>query len=692
MLVGVRWLNSYLPNAPVSTAEIERALVHAGFPIESSEPLPGGDTRLDVEITSNRGDCLSVLGLAREVAAQRREPLSLPPTPAYARDSSETRSHVRVENTTPSVCPRFTARVILGVKVGPSPAWLREALESVGQRSINNIVDVTNYVNFELGQPCHAFDLDRLGGRALVVRFARDKEALTTLDGKPRVLRSDELVVADAERAQGLAGVMGGGDSEVTERTVNVVLEVATWDPVTVRRAARRHGLRTDASARYERLVDARAVDANADRAAALLASVSGGRLCAAPIAAGPEVSALERVHFRPRRCRELLGFELAATEMIELLGLLGIECAPVGRGGDEATCTIPAWRPDLTREVDLIEEVARVKGLDAIPNPEKVSIRVGRPQESERARREIAGLLVGVGFYEAVTYAFASRGDASAFLPRGLALVEVDDDRRQEEPALRPSVVPGLLACRRENQNAGVGAGVRLFEIASVFAQTSARESLENQNLALLMDVPQSGRSASVDETQRGVRALRGAVEAVVRAAAGAGVTLTIEPREPHSPAFEGGGYAGISLDARPLGYLGVISKATQARYDLANAVVAAELNLPMLLAAYPPRGAIKPLPAFPAIERDLSLVVAENVAWASVEKTLASTKAPGLEGWSFVGTYRGEQVGKGRKSVTLRLRFRDPGRTLRHEEVEGPIAAIVSAMQAAHQAQLRA
>ncbi len=691
MLVGVRWLNQYLQNTPVSAPEVERTLVHAGFPIESSQPLPSGDTRLDVEVTSNRGDCLSVLGLAREVSAQRREHLKSPTTPTHASDGSATLSHVRVENTTPGACPRFTARVILGVKVAPSPAWLREALESVGQRSINNVVDVTNFVNAELGQPCHTFDLDRLNGRALVVRFARDKEPLTTLDGKARVLRSDELVVADAERAQGLAGVMGGGDSEVTERTVNVVLEVATWDPVTVRRASRRHGIRTDASYRYERLVDARGVDANADRAAALIASVSGGRLCRAPIAAGPALGGLERVHFRPRRCRSLLGFEIATPEMLELLAFLGIESEPVGRGGDEVICTIPAWRPDLTREVDLIEEVARVKGLDAIPMPEKVAISIGRPQESERARREISGLLTGMGFYEAVTFAFASRGDATAFLPRGLTLVEVNDDRRKEEPALRPSVVPGLLACRRENQNAGAALGVRLFEIASVFAQTSGRESVENQNLALLMDVPQSGRTTSIDETQRAARALRGAVEAVVRATAGTGATLSIEPKDPHCQAYEVGGYAGIALDGTPLGYLGVVSRGTLVRHDLGYSVVAAELNLPMLLAAYPPRGMFKPLPAFPTIERDLSFVVADGVPWSSVEKTLADARVQGLEGWSFVGTYRGEQVGNGRKSVTLRLRFRDPSRTLRHEEVDGPVAAIVGAMKNAHQAVLR-
>ncbi len=242
MHTSVRWLNRLLAPATLTPEEAESVLMDVGFPIETREALPDGDTHLDVEITSNRGDCLSHVGLAREVAARTGRSLVLPAATLPA-GAGSVNDHLKVDNRAPEVCPLFTARVIRGVKIGPSPAWLVGALEAVGQRSINNVVDATNYVNFEYGQPSHAFDLNKLDGRSLVIRFAREGEKLTTLDGKARVLKADELVVADATRAQSLAGVIGGQDAEVTPATTDIVLEAAAFDPATVSRAMRRHGL-----------------------------------------------------------------------------------------------------------------------------------------------------------------------------------------------------------------------------------------------------------------------------------------------------------------------------------------------------------------------------------------------------------------------------------------------------------------
>ncbi|MEZ6244027.1 MAG: phenylalanine--tRNA ligase beta subunit-related protein [Phycisphaerales bacterium] len=290
MDISLRWLNKYLAPGDVTADEADEALTHAGFPIETRETLASGDVRLDVEVTSNRGDVLCHVGCAREIAASgvasKPRQLMAPPIDRVPTQGKVSEA-LTLENREPGVCPLFTARVIRNVKVGPSPAWLIEALESVGQRSINNVVDVTNFITFELGNPCHVFDLKKLAGAKLVIRFANDGEALTTLDAKPRKLVKTDLVVADAQRPQSLAGVIGGADSEVDDSTTDVALEMATWDPVTIRTTARRLGIRTDAGHRFERGVDARTIEDAARRAAALICELTGGTLCDGELADG---------------------------------------------------------------------------------------------------------------------------------------------------------------------------------------------------------------------------------------------------------------------------------------------------------------------------------------------------------------------------------------------------------------------
>lgn len=684
MLASTRWLLRLLgPQAAhLSSEALQSALIDAGFPIESATPLDNGDTRLDVEITSNRGDCLSHLGLAREIAAHLKLPAPTPRgSPAPSKNAEPIAKALTLESRVGDACPRFTARVVRGVKVGPSPAWLREALESVGQRSISNVVDATNYLNLELGQPCHAFDLARLSGSAIVVRTANEGEALTTLDGKARTLKRDEIVVADAQRAQSLAGVMGGRDSEVTDATRDVVLEVATWDPVAVRRASRRHQLRTDASHRYERLVDARAIDAAADRLAALVIEIAGGTMCEGSLAVGPALPAPTRLRVRPSRVRDVLGVEVPDSEMVGALERLDVR---VLSERDVLVCTIPPQRPDLTREIDLIEEIARVVGLAQIPTRDRVGVLVRPPQERERARRELAGLLAGMGFYEAITFSFCSRKEGALFMPPTMQPVEVDDERRKAEPMLRPSVLSGLLACRRANQNAQPTLeACRFFEVASVFAQQPGSgplpDSLERTNLALAIDVPNRSRSGA--DIQLAVRTLRGTIESLVRSLAGAGADLAFSPQPSHAKAFDAGAYARVSLGGLALGFIALISREAQSMYDLAGPMVVAELDFDRLLAAFPPRARVTPLPAFPGIERDVSFVLDEGVAWSRVEERLASRRTPEarLKSWRFVGTFRGAQIGPGKKSVTVRFAFRDPSRTLRHEEVDGDVSGIV-------------
>jgi phenylalanyl-tRNA synthetase beta chain len=695
MKASVAWLNSLLDPGGLSPEQVEGILTDAGFPIDGREEAGGGDVRLEVEVTSNRGDALSHVGLAREIAACASQRLVLPAVGSPA-TSGGVGGVLALENTVPRECPRFTAQVIRGVKVGPSPSWLQRDLEAAGQRPINNLVDVTNWLNLGFGHPAHVFDLKQLGGGKVVVRMARDGEALVTLDGKRRRLRADEVVVADAERPVSLAGVIGGAESEVTKSTTDVVLEVATWDPVAVRRAARRHGVRTDASHRFERYVDPREIPAAARRAAAMIAALSGGVPCEGMLDAGRKDAPLRKVSMRPERCRMLLGYEMDSAEMSRLLERLEIraELSPKG-----LVCTIPAFRPDLEREVDLIEEVGRVAGLSRVPIAGRVSVAVSRPQESERGLREVGTVLTGLGFYEAVTFTFTSPARAGLFLPPGSCAAAVSDERRAHEPTLRPSILPSLLACRKANQDAGVTApgGVRLYETAAVFIEgtggpgSGPSRAVEHRNLAVLLDVP-GGARAGFTERQEAARLIRGAVEAVVRALAGTESALTVEPGPSHCPAFDGAAYAKVVLGGEPLGYYGLLGGECLREFGLAGGAVGGELNLDRLLAGYPPRATVKPLPRFPAVERDLSLVVEEGVTWARVESLVAGAGLDLLEEVEFVGTYRGRQTGSGRKSVTLRLRFRDAGRTLRHEDADGQVRTLVELARQRLGAELRA
>jgi len=697
MNISLHWLQSLLAPGPqaLTADEVEHALTHAGFPIESRTALPRGDVLFDVEITSNRGDCLSHVGLARELAAATGRELAMPewrdPPTAGAVDE-----HLELVNDVPELCPLFTARVIRGVKVGPSPAWLVERLESVGQRSINNVVDVTNFINFELGHPCHVFDLAKLEGKTLIVRHAEPGEALTTLDGKARKLLGHEVVVADAARATSLAGVIGGHESEVTDSTTDVVFEMATWDPVTVRSAARAHKVRTDASYRFERGVSPVEIDYAATRAVALICELTGGTLCQGALAEGSDAPEPVVVTLRPDRCRSILGYDLSDEAMIGHLRSigLGIEHDEPGR----LVCTVPAFRGDLTREIDLIEEVCRLAGFDRVPTPERLPVRVRAPQERERAMRELARVLTGLGFYETVTFSFVSPSHADAFVAPGLRAVGVDDERRGAEPTLRPSVLPSLLACRRKNRDAqSAEAGtVRLFETSAVFAETDSGVSAERPVLAMVLDVPGSGSKRTHEDMQLGVRLVRGAAEAIGRAMIDVRGGVTVEPCDPPTPAWREGACARVLAmidgEPRPVGTLGLLSERVLKTYDLDLPLAAAELDLEPLLSAFPPRSHVEALPAFPAIERDLSLIVDEHVRWADVESMVRDAGLALLDGLAFVSVYRGAQAGDGKKSVSLRLRFRDPGRTLRHDEVDPQVERAVAIARERLGATLRA
>ncbi len=674
MKISLAWLNSYLDRA-VGGDEAEALLTAVGFPLEGRQATAGGDEMLDVEVTSNRSDCLSHVGVAREVAAASGRRV-IDPDASLPAARGDIHAAATVTLDAADLCPLYTARVVRGVKVGPSPAWLRQRLEAIGLRSVNNVVDVTNFVLHDMGQPLHAFDLAKLRGHKVVVRSARDGELFTAIDASKHRLQPGMLVIADDHAAVAVAGVMGGLDSEVSAATTDVLIESAEFSPLGVRRTSRALKLASDSSYRFERGIDPLGVDRASRRTAKLIVELAGGTLCEGVIRAGRDDPSPRRVTMRLSRCGQLLGREVGVDRVIALLESLGL--SPVRAGDDAITCTVPSYRRDLQREIDLIEEVARLDGYDKIAVAQKLSLQVRPPQASVGAMRELRRVLTAHGYHETVTFSFVRPEHGQAFVASapGVEGVLIDDARRKAEPMLRPSLLPSLLACRKTNQDAG-NRDVRLFETAATYRREGGT-IVETRRLALLADVPGH-------DVQQALRDLRGGIEELIAQLSGQAVTL--EPGDARGMAQA----AAIHANGTTMGAMGAIDPAVIRAFDLQSPVVAAELELDALIASYPPVRRVSELPRFPGIERDLSVVVDETVPWQAVEAAVTAARPELLESLTFVGTYRGKPIDKGRKSLTLRMQFRDPQRTLRHDEVDPQVQRVVQSLQAAVGAQLR-
>lgn len=684
MDISLRWLNQYLSPADVTAEQADHILTQAGMPVEEFKAGIDGDVVLDVEVTSNRGDCLGHIGCAREIAAAQYadKPRQLVmPALKDIELGPPIGDELTLDNQVPDKCPLFTARLIRNVKVGPSPDWLRQAIESLGQRSINNVVDVTNFITLELGNPCHVFDHAKLEGGALVVRSAEDGEKVNTLYAGEHKLMSSDLVVADANGPQSLAGIIGGHDSQVDENTTTVVFEMATWDTVTVRNTGRKLQIRTDAAFRFERGIDPRSINYAAKRAVQLICETSGGQLAQGVLSQGAELPAATVISLRPQRCDRILGIPTDPTEMAQLLNALSFATTIDSEG--VLQCTIPPHRShDVLREIDLIEEVARARSLGVIPIQKTLPVTAREPQQSERAMSTVAKTLTGLGFFETITFSFTSPKLGKIFRRVGTDLVAVDDDRRKAEPTLRPSVLLGLLACRHTNQSARaqIPGGIRLYEVAQRFAQDSGTiNSSEQRTLAMLIDVEFTGKKPKHEDIQRTVRTMRGSIDAIVRATFGTNATTIITPSKPEHSGFDPDAHATVSVllggESTHIGSFGLISNEALKAHDLDNQLVGADLILSPMIEAYPPMSRAELLPAFPGIDRDLSLIVDESIRWEQIESAAHDLNLDRCVGRNLVDIFRGKQLGEGKKSVTVRLHFRDDDRTLRHEEVDPQI-----------------
>jgi phenylalanyl-tRNA synthetase beta chain len=668
MKISLNWLADYLPG-PLEAGDAAEALTHAGLPVESIESVDG-DRVLDVEVTSNRGDCLSHVGIARELSALLGRAFQEPGISApEITDAVQSLTSVTIES--PELCPHYTARLLRNVKIGPSPQWMVRRLEAVGLRAINNVVDVTNYVLFELGQPLHAFDFDRLEGRRIVVRTARAGEKLTSLDGHERALTAGMLVIADAQRPVALAGVMGGLETEVTEGTRNILLESARFEPLSIRQTARSLAMASDSSYRFERGIDPTLPERASLRAAQLILQTAGGELLSGQATAGQSGYQPKMLALRLGRLRQVLGVELPAERVMEALSRL--QMSPVLRD-ERITVTVPSWRLDVNLEIDLVEEVARVIGYDAIPVRDEISIRLTPPDPRLRTVEMIRSLLVAAGYYEAVTFSFVSDALASDFIPaEAKSLARTEARVRSADAHLRPSILPGLLEAVRRNENAGT-AEAKLFEIGSTFWHDSAGRMDERRRLSLV---------GSPD-----LREVRGVIEALLgRLDDTRGVRIVPDFRK----GFARGAAGRIEWGGKPVGFLGKIDRSVADKLSLRAAPAAAELELEALLAGAQHIPQLRPLPRFPAVRRDLSLIVPERLDYEQIESLVRELKPAAMEDLEYVTTYRGKPLEKGTKSVTITLVFRSPTQTLTSEAVEGAVAKVVAAAQERLKATLR-
>jgi len=670
MIVSWNWLTQYV-RLEMPVENLTERLALTGLNHESTE-LVGDDFAIDLEVTSNRPDCLGHLGVAREISVLFNKRLVSPdPQPRTSGSAAEQLTSVALEE--PTLCPRFTARVISGAKVGESPWWLRKRLETIGVRPISNIVDVTNYVMFECGQPLHAYDLDQLAGKRLVVRRARKGETLKAINNKVYELTPEMLAIADAERPVGLAGVMGGLDTEIGPQSSNVLIEAAQFDAMSIRKTARALGLHSPASYRFERPLDPERTEWASRRCAELILEVAGGTLHPGLIDVGRPAPERPVVTLRYAQIRRVLGIDVPRDRVLEILRDLGLERVEVSE--DWSSHRPPSWRSDLEREIDLIEEVARIHGYEHIPENRAVPLTRSPRAKRERVESEVRNALTATGFDEAVTLSLVSEELSSPIQEgRPLAPICVDHSSRKKENALRQSLVPSLLAARRHNEAHGNG-DAELFEIAGVYLPVAGKSLPEEPTRLALV----SGRDYF---------GLKGVVEALLG-------RLHIEHQLSVRPAslapFTSGRAAELLLAGKHLGFLGEIDRTQLDAWDLRGASSAAELEFDVLQEYADLIPAHRALPAFPAVMRDLSLVVSVSLPWAELAAAVTEVAGPTFESMAYLDTFVGGNLPEGTQSIHFGLRFRHPKRTLTGDEVEQAVRSIIDACAARFEATLR-
>jgi phenylalanyl-tRNA synthetase beta chain len=685
MKILYNWLKEFV-DLKATPEDLRTRLSLSGTAVEALEQTAAGPL-LDAELTLNRADCLGHYGIAREAAALYR--LALKPVEAYPREIAEyATAATRVDIESPELCGRYTARVLRDVKVGPSPDWLRQRLEALGQASINNVVDATNYVMLELGHPLHAFDMDLLAERRVVVRRARGGEKMRTLDGIERTLTAEMCVIADAARAVAIAGVMGGAETEIHAATKTILLESAWFDPISIRRTSKALGLRTEASMRFERGADAEMAEMASRRGAELIQQLGGGKILAGVVDVYPGRAAPLAIELTRKEMLRVMGADVPDADIEAILSALGF--APVRMDatqmrGDTSpaawTCRRPSWRGDITREIDLIEEVARLHGLDKFPARLPAARRPADRLEYAEAEDRLRERLIGLGYQEIITIPIVDEASDAVFRDANATPARIANPLAEDASVMRSTAAVTMASTLEWNLNHGQR-NVRLFEFGKTY-RWNGIEPVETRVLTL--GATGLAREKGVAESERAFvfADLKGDLDQIGHLAGGLLWNVG-------GPAWLHPAHAGtISLGAaatRSIGLAGQLARRAAERFKLRQDAFIAELELDALCAGYrAARAAMRyrPLSRFPAVERDFSLVLADGTTFASVAETIRGLGILEVSSIDAVDLFRGKNVPEGKYSLLVRVTFESRHATLTEAQLTDFWSRIVVALK---------
>lgn len=669
MLVSWNWLKDYVA-CDTGPDEVTHRLAMAGLNHESTRAV-ADDLAIDLEVTSNRPDCLGHIGIAREMAVLWDRALKIPdPQPPGLGSSVHDRTQVRVE--CPELCPRYTARVIRGATIRPSPSWLTRRLATIGVSAINNVVDVTNYVLMECGQPLHAFDLARLTGREIIVREAAANEPFIAIDHRNYVLERGMCVIADGRRAVALGGVMGGAESEVSSSTRELLVEAAEFAPRSIRATARKLNLHSPSSFRFERGVDSAGVEWASRRCCELILELAGGELADGVIDVGATAGPRLPIVLRLSQLKRILGITIDTQTVQRILAALG--CEPVGASHEQVESIPPTWRRDLTREIDLVEEVARIHGYDAIPEDVGVPMASSSRRDDDRILSRIRQVLTSSGFDEALTTSVVPSAWSLAFSPwTDAAPLTCNIPMLKGAAELRRSLLPSLLEARRINESLA-NPHIELFETARIYLPRGTQLPDEQETLSV----------TSGGDFFR----LKGLIESIVETLNPAAAIAVDDFRH---PLLDPEKSAELRIGSERLGFLGELSTQGQKEFGLRGPAAIAELRLATLngIALLVPQH--RDQSPYPAIARDLNLIVDESVRWSALAATVRQAVGALLEHLEYQDIYRDpEKDGVGKKRILFSLTLRSGERTLTNEEADRVRDTVVGHCRQAHGAVL--
>ncbi len=680
MEFSVKWLKRYI-KTDLSHEKIAEILTAQGLTVDSVIEKEN-DVILDIDITTNRPDAMNYLGLAREIAASGNGEILYPSIELKEGDCSP-RDFVSVE-ISDTRCARYVAKVVKDVKIGPSPDWMAELLESVGIRPINNVVDITNFVLWEMGHPLHAFNYRFIEGKKIIVRKARENEKFTTLDGVERELKESDLVIADEKKAIALAGIMGGENSEIREDTTTVVIESAYFDPATIRKTSKRLALHTDSSYRFERGTDIEILEKAANRAAQLMVEYAGGTLCSGSIDVYVEKFTPKTVRLYFANVKRLLGRDIEKSFIKKMFANLGFDLT--NETSEYYEYLVPSYRVDVWREIDLIEEIARMFGYNNFDSTLPSVITPGKTEtERDRIIEIVNHTMLKSGFFEAISYSFCSPKDNLVINPAIEDMVIISNPLSENMSAMRTSVFASLFYPAAKNINYG-NRNCRLYEIGKTYVKSGELAKEETFVSALATEGEHlrhwSGYSVKVDFYY-----LKGIVEEMVYRIAG----KTPLFKEVDWECFKNGKGAIIEVNGKEIGAIGAFSEKVLSHYEIDLPVAGFELSIDRLEETGLKKFRFKSFSLFPSVERDSAFLIDKTVKYSDIEKEISELKVPYLVDFKLFDRYEGKGIPEGKVSIALNFVFQAEDRTLNSEEVNELHRKIVDAIVEKFGAELR-